>query len=358
MYHVIIDTSVLRQDPQRRSAASRRLQQLVDEGHASIHIPEIARREFLTGITTEYRKHFNAAEQALGNVRSDYLDQITPNLRASLRDARKRMGETWQAEFAEWCRRSNVIVHDTPEDSLRAVLDNYFDGRPPFRSSKNRADFPDALIWETVRAISAKLGDVHFIAQDEAFAKAAAGTSLVHRYASVDTFLLETYTSLATRTDERLMEMFIANVTSVEREAITAAGNKLVGSWVYSPKFPDGTAYVADAGGYELSLCSSEAENLGGGYFRFPFRGKADVSIEYEITFSDWEGDPTERFDDVDDVREVVLEAAVAFEGMLDVHATLIEHGGAYISNEQLRRAMHTASYRLAYLDVELLMLT
>lgn len=80
MFNVSLDTNILRDDPQRRGAPFRRLEELVEDGHVQLHLPEIVCREFVTGVATEYRRHINDGIGALKSVRRDFLDSIAPDL--------------------------------------------------------------------------------------------------------------------------------------------------------------------------------------------------------------------------------------------------------------------------------------
>ncbi|HAW82340.1 MAG TPA: hypothetical protein DCX27_23145, partial [Balneola sp.] len=54
MLHLLIDTSVLRQDPQRKSASFLVINRLGNLGELITHIPYVVQREFLSQRENEY----------------------------------------------------------------------------------------------------------------------------------------------------------------------------------------------------------------------------------------------------------------------------------------------------------------
>jgi hypothetical protein len=360
MHHVALDTDVLRQDPQRRGAAARRLQQLIDEGHVRLHIPDIVRREFLSAVTADYRKRLSEAEESLKEIRADFLGKAALDLRQKLRQLRRDVADMWQHEFDAWCRRANTLIHPPPSAQLQTIVNAYFEGSGPFRSAKSRVDFPDALIWATVVDLASDVGELHFIVRDSTLAKAAADVSGVKRYASIDEFLLSTYEELSTRIDGRLFELLFANVKLLEGWASSELRYHLPWMTIQSERFPTGEALIAD-GETTLDVFARlpQAENLGGGYFRFPFGGEGEIDIDYEVSYGDWvEEDPNDKpteneGDDDDTVEQVRVSTQVVIEGILEVHVPYtLQAGNRYLTNEDLRRAMYTAEYEILELAV------
>jgi hypothetical protein len=60
------------------------------------------------------------------------------------------------AQFDQFLRAAKVKILPVEPRVLPAVLDRYFDKRPPFGTGKNKAEFPDALALETLAAWCAK----------------------------------------------------------------------------------------------------------------------------------------------------------------------------------------------------------
>jgi hypothetical protein len=336
-------------------------------------------------MSTEYRRALAAAEEELKIVRADFLAEVAPGLRTRLREARKHIAEKWQHEFDSWCRTANVTVHMTPPECLQDVVDAYFEGKPPFRAPKMRADFPDALILATIRRTADEVGELHFIARDEGLAHATAGGGpAIRHYSSIDSFLAQTYQALATRTDERLFDLLFANVSYLEGQAGRLLNDELSGEMIDAEKISAADALIRTVNDVKLFLRLPRAERLGGGYFRFPFTAEAYASVESYDFIGDWDDDPDDENtvvassveaserngDDADDSDDDdddddgnwswgggddrTRDMIVAVDGILEVYVPYaLPSGTTYAPNEDLRRAMYTSEFDVT--DVEIL---
>lgn len=193
MVHVVIDTSILRQDPARRKASSKALEQLCRTNLVTLHLPEMVKREFLTHRIPELSASFGKVLGDLSKVkRLDLAAESELELSAMSERVAEMKGEyedKVEAEFEEWLGvigASQVVV---APDHTAKVLDGYFSGAPPFAKVKNRQDIPDAFILEAVRDVAAERGDVHVVAADGALSTACAEISGVVVHNSLDDFI-------------------------------------------------------------------------------------------------------------------------------------------------------------------------
>jgi hypothetical protein len=348
MYHVTLDTDILRQDPQRRSASLRRLQQLLNEGHVRLHIPDVVRREFLSAVAEDYRTNVKVAEDALRRVRSDFLPVVTPNLLTALRDLRSRVADKWHDDFDGWCQRQNVTIHATPPECVARIIDAYFEGAPPFRKPKSREDFPDALIYATVDNIARELGELHFIARDAKLREAVARIG-IKCFPSIDAFLVATYQELSEHNDDRIFDLLFANVRLLEGETGRHLRAYLQGMPIDSEKLPHDDCEIVEIDELDVVVKLRAAEKLGGGYFRYPFEAKALARVQEES--GNWTMYGYDDGDDDDD-RDG-SHAKIELSGVLEVHVQFSGSPDQYAENEQLRRAMYLAEHEL--LDIKIL---
>jgi hypothetical protein len=351
MYHVVLDTDVLRQDPQRRGIAFRRLLQLIAEGHVRLHLPEIGRREFLTAMAAESKKSIRDAERNLKDVPVDFLTGVAVALRERLHDLRQTIGEQWQAEFDSWCSRANVCLLPLPDGCMEAVMDAYFEGRPPFRSPKSRTDFPDALIWASVLDLAARAGSVCFIVRDERFRAAVTTESHVIGYASIGDFLLATYDELAAQIDTRMFAMLLDHVSFIESRIARDLTDEIAPEVEDIPKFGDDTRRTVESlDTHDVAVKMANAENLGGGFFRFPFRARATATVvilppagKTYTGYADQDGpDPIGNQWDEE----------VNVSGVMNVHVDHPEKQAPYLNNEDLRRVMLSADFEIVDMEV------
>lgn len=346
MYEVVLDTDILRQDPQRRSAAWRRLQHLLNEGHVRSHIPDVVRREFLTSVTTEYRSHLKNAENALRQIRADFIEGHTPDLITALGDLRTVIDDKWHQDFDGWCKRQNVTIHPTPPDGMARVIDAYFEGGAPFKKPKNREDFPDALIYVTVESIRREFRDLYFITRDERLSEAVA-RSKVRCFPSLDAFLTSTYQELVERNDERIFDLLFANVSLLEGEAGRHLRHHFEGTPFESPKLPFDEGQISEVDAVDVFIRLPAADKLGGGYFRFPFEATAIVTVEDEAGSWTMYGYDDEDDGEEDDLEPDTAEGRIEVEGILEVHVPFLGSPDRYAENELLRRAMYLAEHEI-----------
>ena len=355
--HVALDTNVLRRDPHRHGIAFRRLVELVDDGHVRILLPDVVRREFLTSAVAEHRKNLATADTALRDIRPSFLAAIAPDVRGSIKRLRENVLHQLDDEFSGWCRRLTVKLLEVPQSSLPSVLDAYFGGVRPFRGVKNRADFPDALICATIREVAAELGNIHFVTEDANLATSFVGTSAVVIHRSLDQFLASTHQQLAGRVDERLFDLLLSNVTTLEEHSRPGIEASLHGEWVESRKYEQ-DGYVSGVERFEsVTIHTARASSLGGGHFVFPLTARVRVAVQYEIHVEEWAQLPDatalrmSRSAFRDDYYETEEDAVVALNAQLAVSVE-VPNTPSYMRNEQLRRAMHTAHYSIEEVDV------
>jgi hypothetical protein len=351
MYHVVLDTDVLRQDPQRRGIAFRRLLQLIAEGHVRLYLPEIVRREFLTAMAAESKKSIREAERNLKDVPDDFLTGVAVALRERIHDLRQTIGERWQSEFDSWCSGANVCLLPLPDGCIEAVMDAYFEGRPPFRSPKSRTDFPDALIWASVLDLAVRVGSVCFIVRDERFRATVTSESHVIGYASVDDFLLATYDDLAAQIDTRMFAMLLDNVSFIESRIAHDLTSEIASEVEDILTYRDDTRPTVESADIrDLVVRVADAENLGGGFFRFPFGARATATVvilpplgKTYAGYSDQDGpDPIGNQWDEE----------VNVSGVMNVHVDHLKKRPPYLNNEDLRRVMLTADFEIVDIGV------
>lgn len=362
MFHVSLDTNILRDDPQRRGAPFRRLEELVQDGHVQLHLPEIVCREFTTGVAAEYRQHLNSGIRELNSVRRDFIDPIASDLSSHLRELRKNIEDRCEADFKEWIAKTKAVQYSPPPEALPWLVDAYFAGHLPFRAAKNRNDFPDALIWTTITYIADQVGELHFVSRDTGLSAAAKDAASIIHYPSIEDFLVSTFGELATLTDERLLGLLHEAVKELETRAIELVPEHIQGETVRSKYIPDDNHEATISLAYEpseLKIDVTRTENLGGGYFTFEFVGRADVTLDYAVYKADWAVLDDDRISEIgiselnDHYYGAEESAEVSFRGYLDVRVTYNEPDeDEYLSNADLKELISRAEYDVPELEV------
>lgn len=258
--------------------------------------------------------------------------------------------------------KTKAIQYPPPSDAMSWLVGAYFAGDPPFRAAKNRNDFPDALIWATISHIAEQVGELHFVSRDTGLTVPAKNAATVIHYPTIEDFLGSTFGELATLTDQRLLGLLHDNVMELEARATELVPEHIQGKTVRSKYIPDDNHEATISLAYEpseLKVDTTKTENLGGGYFTFEFKGRADVTLDYAVYKADWAVLDDERMSEIgisalnDHYYGAEESAEVSFRGYLDVRVTYDEPDeDEYLSNANLKQLISDAEYDVPELEV------
>jgi hypothetical protein len=167
--HMVVDSSVYRQDYNFTSSNLKQLIELGKLGLITIHIPWFIYRECTSGFTHLLSKEidssltaidkFNSQIQPFGKLKH-IVDQKEELLKIQ-RTIEDSVSELW----LEFIKDSKAQLIEFDNSKAKNVFENYFKGNSPFSSLKNRADIPDAFIFQELETIS-KFKSIHFISDD------------------------------------------------------------------------------------------------------------------------------------------------------------------------------------------------
>lgn len=193
MLHVLLDTSIYRQDELRRSAGFITLTSLCRQGLIRLHVPTIVKREFSSAVAMKAEA---AAQEAVKAVRDLSRREGPAQAGEAVREVLARL-EPLPGEYSRhaveafdtWLQHVGAEMHDVRPECLEDVLDRYFNGRPPFSSAKRREDFPDSFIWHVVRDVATGKGRLYVIVHDKKFRAALDGIESVETFETLDQFI-------------------------------------------------------------------------------------------------------------------------------------------------------------------------
>jgi len=217
---VMLDTSILRDDPGRRKAAFVRFEQLARAGLVTVHLPWLVQEEFISGLTERYRKALRDARAALQSVPALVLDRIGADLKQHVVALRSEVESIVRNDFTQWLSDIGVQVHPTTGDHTAGMLQRYFAGRAPFQQVKARSDIPDALIWECALSVATDCGALHFVAGDTGF-EGATQDSGVRYHTSLAAFV--EYADNLLLTTPRIVSERIASVLTDQEDILRRA---------------------------------------------------------------------------------------------------------------------------------------
>jgi hypothetical protein len=232
--HVMLDTSILRDDPPRRKAAFVRFDQLARDGHVTLHLPWLVQEEFISGIVDMYRKGLRDAGASLQRVPGLVLDRLGTDLKQRVNALRTEVESIIREDFQHWITSIGAEIHHATAEHTAGMLQRYFAGAPPFRQAKERGDIPDALIWECARAVAETQGTLHFVSGDSGF-EGASQTSAIWYHTSLAAFVeFADHVLLAAprAADERIVAALADHEDVLRRAVAEQLPNLLLGTSV------------------------------------------------------------------------------------------------------------------------------
>lgn len=286
---VMLDTSILRDDPGRRKAAFVRFEQLARQGLVTVHLSWLVQEEFISGLTERYRKALRDARAALQSVPALMLDRIGADLKQRVVALRSDVETIVRDDFTRWVSDIGVHVHPATGDHTAGMLQRYFGGRPPFRQVKERHDIPDALIWECALSVATDCGPLHFVAGDTGF-EGATPNSDVRYHTSLAAFVEYAHDLLLTTprvVNERIAGALTDQEDILRRAVAEQLPNLMLAQVITSPDLEseERDAQIVVIGDVGPILFDHEHRSgYGLEVFTVPFSASVETLLRYSLT--------------------------------------------------------------------------
>lgn len=287
MIHVVLDTTVLRNDPLRRSSALKALRRLAMHGKLQIHISDISRREFITSRQLDFDSAIADTQKSIKKLR-DIYPSVTEcdEMQDTVEEIKSHRGQV-SDEFENWLGETKAEVHPAKAEHGLAVLDAYFDGSPPFAQVKSRNDFPDAFIYQAVLALMDKVSPLHVISNDKNLREHVAKLEGVTAHSSVEEFVKDREISKLVQSTENL-EWFTKFVTAADgqasRDTIAEEIEKQLPGHSVAGLPEDYEATIDSFGEIrELDLDVDSVDDYGDGLFSIPFTAFSECLVGFCI---------------------------------------------------------------------------
>lgn len=305
--HVLLDTSIYRRDPARRSAAFQTLARLAAAELIHLHLPWVAKREFETYLEDKCADKLRQIPVAVNGLKRSLPESLHDRFDATLEASnalKEGLAGAVLAEFEEWLANVKMVIHEVDCAATPDILNAYFAGTVPFRSRKSRDDFPDAFIWWTAHAIAAEQGHLSLVTADGGLAEAATGDDSVTTYGSLDVFIESDHCQELLRAHfasvniGRLRAVLPAATEGLQPLASAAIEGELENWMVNSNQIPEDNAEARIAGVGEvtdLSLDATKAQDYGDGVIVIPFSANSESLLNYCIFIADYYGLDEER---------------------------------------------------------------
>ncbi len=234
---VFLDTEVfIRGNFNYKSPRFMSLMPLASAGRIQVFLTELTLREIEANIRSR-------VDDAVTSIRPNTMlkNSDLPHVKALFDklDAAPIQKEL-VGQFKKYLKATKATVLEVPPAVLPLVLDAYFEKQPPFGLGKNKAEFPDALVLETLREWCAQNElDLAVVSPDKGVKAACDGDDALHQFDDIAQYLDALFAS-----DEAL--------SSFVREMIPAAHGPIFEK--ATEAFPNHGALLVDQDGEVVAI--------------------------------------------------------------------------------------------------------
>ena len=300
MIHVVIDTSIYRTDPKREKAAFRVLTKLATNGFVRVHIPHVVEREFSTQQLSSLESTFGEARKFVTSIRKRVSESLIQEVNG-IDDHIQAFRSIAEAEVAnslsKWATEIGAETHATQPHHGELVLNAYFKGDAPFSQPKERKDFPDAFIYESIRDLAKLRGNIHVVSADENLRNACSRVTGVTAHDVLEGFLKSKLCVEASKHLEHLekLNQFRANIVSYKPDLLNHI-NQLLLDYLPYKQFEDQYFKSDDNFGAvemmedaeDIEIDDSKIELLGVDTLLVPFSCRLGALVYYSIFAADY----------------------------------------------------------------------
>jgi hypothetical protein len=193
MLHVVLDTTVLRNDPARKKAAFQSLKRLSQVKAVQVYIPYVVKHEFLSQEEELYQSQVQKIISCVQDLQRRPLPETTAKLLESsiesFKQIKPELSQFSEYELQVWCEVTGAEVLPVHISHGQRVIDSYFQGKSPFKKKKSREDFPDAFIWQAIFDISENLPQIYVVTNDSAVSTALTTQKNIISVRNLDDFI-------------------------------------------------------------------------------------------------------------------------------------------------------------------------
>jgi hypothetical protein len=301
MIHLVIDTTVLRNDPARKKAAFRSLKRLAEAGEITLHVPHIVAEEFLSQQEEQYLSGLSEIKTSVVKFKKKHipneLRRQLDNTEQQINRMKEELAVFARADFDLWITAISGEIHYISESHGKKVMDAYFSGSAPFHEKKRREDIPDAFIWQVILDLVDSLGKVYVVSGDGAIKTAAKGLTGISCFSNLDEFIASDTCQTPLRNNQaksnfqRTVSIASQILDRIKSTIESEVVDILDGKTVTSQQIPDDNneATITSIGNPEdIDILLCEVEYYGDGLFVVPVAFYSECLVSYAIFKSDF----------------------------------------------------------------------
>ena len=338
MIQVLIDSSIYRQDPQRRKASFNALVSLCKADLVKLHIPEVVKSEITTKEIQLATASFDELHPKLNSLLKRSLPkQDLDGLQQAatlISQVKMNLSKSVIEDFQHFKTSTNAQMHSVQSHHGAAVVDSYFKGSPPFKAIKNREDFPDGFIWQTIKDLAATHKMLHVVVGDAGIIAACKNLSSVVVHQSLEDFIESgpiknaLLSNLSTKQFEALGSQLRYFREAIEKQLNELFLDKLIGETFEDDSIPDDNHQAIIQTLYEAETIDIQFPKLqyyGDWTFVVPFSASMVAEFYYYLfkmdyyTFSDERAKQMAISDHNKHYFEVSEEESIDVEGFVSI---------------------------------------
>jgi len=304
LIHVVLDTNIYRNNPDRTSLNFKAIEKLANAGLVKLHIPYIVEREFQTQQREIYSKDLTKALSGLSGLSrkqlsQDVLEKVNA-IKASLEAESESILTDAEIQLIHWANSINANRYPLCLEQAHDALEAYFQGKPPFKQAKVREDIPDSFVVQAINKLHVGKHQIHVVADDKKVRDAFSQVDTVFTYKNLPEFIESVVIQnelkdldLLSNLDaiEHAIESFENENNEISSNISNKIGEAIVWKSIEDSSIPDDNN-EAIINGYDeaeyIELCFSELAYYGNGLFGIPFSVKIVVGAIYYIFKSDY----------------------------------------------------------------------
>lgn len=192
MVHVVLDTNIFSGNRRRDSGPFHALVRLCNGSKLTLHVPYVVKHEFLSQQKDLARKHFEdirgSASKLQDITRQGNIITFAKGIERSA-ESLENVADLVEKEWERWLKTVGAVEDPIDSSHGQRVIDDYFAGKPPFKTPKNRNDIPDSYVWQAVLDLTKQFQPIHFVASDKAMLDAATKVKEIVAYEKLGAFI-------------------------------------------------------------------------------------------------------------------------------------------------------------------------
>lgn len=355
MIEVVLDTNIYSSDALRRTARFNALVRLAKSGKLRLHIPYLVQKEFLSQQTEQFEQLLNSINNGIVELQRRTSPALIKKL-VAVKESFSKIEDDLVSyptiDFARWINEVNGVTHLISESHGAKVIEDYFEGAPPFKNKKNRPDIPDSFIWQVILDLANQFNVLYVVANDKKVREACDNKQNIKTFESLDDFIQSDVCRLLLEEEsvnqniERLFK-YIPVIISIRQneikeqlteilEGTKIQSERLIANGSHSAKIKTIEDFANDVTVKDLVTL----QYYGDGVLVLPFDAQVRITAEYDLTSTEYHYLSVKRVEQIlySDSDETALESfTLSVTGKISIKVDSLRILEAHLSEEDIK---------------------